>query len=174
MSEVLWFILNILVSLDFFKYFFLSSSFFLLRKPHSSPNILAPAVNHFQRHVLPLSLWIVFPLFYSISPHNSFLTSLLILGQGKIYPSTIRKAIWTALGWAYCPLEHWMNPFLSCIGGSRFLDTAPNPIDNCLILAADLIQPPRKNIALILSLFPFASKQYSTDEILFPRCIRGF
>ena len=32
-------------------------------------------------------------LFYSILPHNSFLTSLLILDQGKIYPPSNREAL---------------------------------------------------------------------------------
>lgn len=43
--------------------------FCLLRMPHVSPN-LVPAVNHFQKFVLPLSLFSDVPsaLFYSISP----------------------------------------------------------------------------------------------------------
>lgn len=55
---------------------------------------------------------------------------------------------------------------------------------NVLFFAVDLIQmnsknkTNKKNIALKdlldLSLFPFAPKQYSTDEIIFPRCTEGF
>lgn len=67
-----------------------------------------------------------FTLFYSVSAQNSLFTLLPILDQGKIYPPTNREAIWTALGWAHCPLEHWLN--FSSVDGSGFVGITPSPL----------------------------------------------
>lgn len=68
----------------------------------------------------------MFPLSCPIAfPHR--IHFLPILDQGKIYAPTNREAIWTALGGAHCPLEHWLN--LSSIDGSGFVGITPSPLE---------------------------------------------